>query len=530
MRLVFLLILLGALTGISSVDGQTYEGSVRVETSRMEVLTDSLYLDFDISIRSEVVSTGDRVLIIPRLKGKTDSLRLPYIELSGRDKARMARRSRKLHPGESGEALAAYARLTVHPATDTLIRYRMQLPGAPWMEGARFEFLQEWENAAGERRVSLYAVVCDIGGQGPAVPYWVTPHPAFLLPGADDLRQDIDTETAKQVPVDVSARTEAQARPQEKTPKRYIRGEAFFDFPNGSSVFNSSYSRNRGELEKLSRAVRSVTDSLGGKITGIALKGCASIEGSYTLNDRLSHERTLAVRDWMRQNMGIRLPQEAIRAEWVAEDWDRLEQLLEARPHFPSRDAMLHIIRGVDIFQGREKLLMELAGGAPYRQMAKELFPLLRRVEFQIDYEVDADSKQARARTQAVKETPEAENPKIPTVRELLLVAQCYGEGTSRFGEMIKAAYRLHPSNPDANLNMAALLLQEGDTINVQEMLDRSPRCAAWDNNLGLLRLLRGELPESEKLLRRSAGKGCKPAEANLGELDRLRRSQGMGN
>ena len=69
------------------------------------------------------------------------------------------------------------------------------------------------------------------------------------------------------------------------------------------------------------------------------------------------------------------------------EDWEGLLRLAE-------EDGMEHledvrdIILNTDVYHGREGKLMRLAGGAPYRYMAREFFPKLRRIEFTIEYNV----------------------------------------------------------------------------------------------------------------------------------------------
>lgn len=48
----------------------------------------------------------------------------------------------------------------------------------------------------------------------------------------------------------------------------------------------------------------------------------------------------------------------------------------------------MQIIDGMGIFDGREGKLMALEGGIPYREMLKEMFPLLRRVEIKVEYDL----------------------------------------------------------------------------------------------------------------------------------------------
>ena len=52
------------------------------------------------------------------------------------------------------------------------------------------------------------------------------------------------------------------------------------------------------------------------------------------------------------------------------------------------QDAVLRVIRRYGIFNGREKQLMDLEGGTPYREMMRRYFPKLRRIEVVVQYDV----------------------------------------------------------------------------------------------------------------------------------------------
>ena len=52
------------------------------------------------------------------------------------------------------------------------------------------------------------------------------------------------------------------------------------------------------------------------------------------------------------------------------------------------RDEVLYLIDHVGIFAGRERKLMDLDKGAPYKYMLKEFFPALRRVEITVNYDL----------------------------------------------------------------------------------------------------------------------------------------------
>ena len=72
---------------------------------------------------------------------------------------------------------------------------------------------------------------------------------------------------------------------------------------------------------------------------------------------------------------------------YIGEDWEKLRELVDAS-NLPEREEVLQIIDQVDIFKGREKLLMDLNGGITYRTMLKDFFPLLRRVEIIVEYDL----------------------------------------------------------------------------------------------------------------------------------------------
>ena len=72
----------------------------------------------------------------------------------------------------------------------------------------------------------------------------------------------------------------------------------------------------------------------------------------------------------------------------MAEDWEGLRPLLKGKPY---EKAALFIIDNYGIFEGRERFLMEFAGGAPYKEMLRDLFPKLRRIEVHIIYNQQND-------------------------------------------------------------------------------------------------------------------------------------------
>lgn len=154
----------------------------------------------------------------------------------------------------------------------------------------------------------------------------------------------------------------------------------------GSSKLLPDYKNNTAELDALARFVDRMRRDTSIVIHDIRIIGYCSIEGTAALNNKLSYNRAQGVADYFAR----RYPQmsDLLHVEGRGEDWDGLLAAVEETPTLESRERVEYIIRNVGVYEGRERMLMELSGGRPYRWMLSELFPQLRRIECSIDYSI----------------------------------------------------------------------------------------------------------------------------------------------
>lgn len=160
----------------------------------------------------------------------------------------------------------------------------------------------------------------------------------------------------------------------------------YLTYPQGSARVLEDFGDNAGELLRLDGFLRQVfRDSLI-YVDSIRLCGYCSVEGSWDSNDRLARSRALGFRTYLdgKYALSSRYP---VRVGWVAEDWDKLAEMVAASD-MASREAVLALIRDIDVFNGRERALMNLEGGVPYRYMERAFFPALRRVEIAVSYDL----------------------------------------------------------------------------------------------------------------------------------------------
>lgn len=192
----------------------------------------------------------------------------------------------------------------------------------------------------------------------------------------------------------------------------------YFAYPQGGWQIQKGYGNNAFELEELDGFIRSSLADTLIYVRRITLTGYCSIEGSYIQNEQLARDRANGFCNYLNFKYGLakRYP---VEVHYIGEDWDKLRELVDTST-LPERAEVLEIIDKVDIFKGREKKLMDLNGGVPYRTMLKELFPLLRRVEIVVEYDLhriieeryqrkltDAEFKEILTRERAATEAKE---------------------------------------------------------------------------------------------------------------------------
>ena len=158
------------------------------------------------------------------------------------------------------------------------------------------------------------------------------------------------------------------------------------NYPQGSAKVQPDFQGNGEELFKLDRFIRRVLRDTLIYVDSIRLVGYCSIEGSYDLNDRLARNRVMGFKSYLdnEYELSERYP---IRIDWVAEDWESLRRMADTS-QMDYRNEVLFLIDNTNVFEGREKKLMDLAGGDPYKYMLEVFFPGLRRVEITVDYDL----------------------------------------------------------------------------------------------------------------------------------------------
>lgn len=475
-RLILILLLLLHLLPLAARVSARTDYGLRVGSSTVELIGDSLSVELHIDISQVEVRSGTSYSFTPFLRGSGKRVELPPVVVSGARRARFDRRERTLSPEQAG-AKPYITVIDKGKSRPKELYYHVRVPYTPWMGSAQLALMCESKECCDFDFLGVDTLMTDLAIHVP-IHRTQTISPEFTPCAECNERVSF-----------LRPQTDGNGKQRQQSTTLYI------DYPLNVHDVRPDFGRNPVELQKLDSLFRPLMD--GGLVTmkSIRLCGYASPEGAYYDNERLASNRAQRFSTYMNQIYGI--PSSRFNISCVAEDWETLAQLVaDRRPeHY---EQSLRIIAGVPIFEGRERELMNLANGEPYRWMLQNLFPLLRRMELTVDYAVREVNRE-EAVTLIYK------HPQLLSLQEMYQVGKLYRPGTEQYREVYEIAATYFPDDVISNVNTASAILMAGDMSTARRYLNKvkdDPR--AW-NNLGVLAMVEGNLPEAIEWFHKAA-------------------------
>ena len=274
------------------------------------------------------------------------------------------------------------------------------------------------------------------------------------------------------------------------------------------------YKDNRAELDTVSNSIMLVKNNADVKITGIYITGYASPEGSEAHNLKLSENRAKALADYIRRHDAI--SSDLLHVDWKGEDWEGLVRVLGDYPNLLKRDSVYAIIeRYPNERDFCELQLRKLVPPTIYHRLLTELYPVLRRNEYRIEYNVrNFDLEEAKRQIET--------RPDLLSLSEMYKVAGSYGKGSPEYDKGMAVAVRYFPTSPAAlNENaLSAIAREEYDAaIELLEKSETAAQTAELLNTLGVAYAKAGQYDKAEDAFRRAAEAGSETARHNLEEV-----------
>lgn len=474
-----------------------------------EVAGDSLYLGLKLDFSSIRLNSRTCLHFTPILaNARGGRLELPPVLLSGRRRYRFDCREWALNAdGRKHRAEPYLIQLYKRHSAPRPVSYHIGVPYSVWMGDAALLLRQEVKDCCDLQLLGVDTISVRlftgqmIGRQTAPVRQYV--EPLITAPSVTYSVRDIE----------LYASMLSFLEPTVEHDKKLDEKAVFYiDYPLGSDNILPDYRNNRTELQKLDSLLSPLSAGDYSSMEHIRVCGYASPDGTYIDNERLATSRAGFFASYICSTYGI--PRFRLETTSVAEDWEGLSVLLQSEQP-PYAATVLSIIQHAGIFNGREKQLMDLRGGEPYRDMLHRFFPRLRRLEVSVRWNIRTVSAGEAYRLIYT-------HPEWLSLSEMYGATRYYRPGTEQYREVYEiAAYRF-PEDVVANINASSAVMLTGDVKSARAYLQRvesDPR--SW-NNLGVLALMEGKPGEAEEWFRKAVGVEPQKARRNLQRSQRI--------
>ncbi|WP_329903461.1 DUF3868 domain-containing protein [Porphyromonas pogonae] len=445
---------------------------------------DSLHINFKLVIRGAIINSGDALHIIPVYRVGGVELRFPEVLVNGKRRAAYYRREQALLSHSAFWEQKPYVVVSVPTRVGDVqsVSYRVSLPlTKPINLGGKLTFDQLIEDCCDWHLMGVQP--SDIEGS--------------------QAQADAPRSSKPSVTPPVYESSVTFIRPKKEVVKeRNEHLSLHINYIVDRYDILPYYASNAEELAKVDNVLRPLSSRRETyRIRSASIKGYASPEAPYDYNLKLSQRRADGFKQYLIRKYGL-YDISMFPATGMGEDWEGLRAAVE-ESDMMYRDAVLTIIDGVDIFKGREKLLMDLAGGVPYKYMLYNLYPPLRRMEMEVSYTVRSF------------ETVEAEEvlkqrPQDLSQEEIYEVARRRNSGDKSqraakdYGREYDVAAKYFPNDAVANINAASAALVRGDLDGAWKYLGKVQNVPEAYNNLGVYYWMRGDLSRARDYFRRA--------------------------
>lgn len=463
---------------------QTIGGSqIQVAKQSVTISENQMILvGMDLTVPADMEISSDRMLTLtPVLQTKDGSMNkvLPQVVVYGRKRAIVNER-------EGNVPKDAFEIIRRQKGVAQTINYTARVPFEAWMNGATLDLMADLCGCANHLQEEETATLMPVN----LVRYSIVPHIAFVAPKVEEVK----------------------ARAEE--------GKAYLDFPVNKTTIYPDYRRNPEELKKIIATIDLVKNDPNTRITEIDIVGYASPEGTYNSNARLAQGRSEALKKYV-QDL-YHFESNIIKVNSVPEDWQGLRNYV-ANSNFAQKNEMLLLLDNEQLsYDARELRLKTFEGGKAYATLLSECYPALRHSDYTVRYVVRGFS---------VDEAKEimTKRPQQLSLNEMFQVAQTYESGSNEFNEVFEVAVRMFPDDPTANINAAAIELQQGNWKQAERYLLKSdPQAGATKNNEGVMNMMQGNLDKAEALFQQAKALGSAEAVKNLEEISKKRQDNAL--
>ncbi len=469
------LLMLGCAT-FSAGAQQILGGDAYVSNVNIGKIDDRLVVSMDIApAGGEWNIESDRTIILtPAVEKDGFSISLPQIQILGRNQ--YIRHQRNASKDDFSE-------IKIYRASKTQsLHYAVSESYEEWMDGSELVLKEDLCGctrtllSSGRSQLERYEVPVERPAFRPVF--------AYLVPKAEAVKE------------------------------RSESGQAYVTFHASKTDIDDTYLNNREELQKILNTVALVQGDADVTITGIELKGYASPEGKYQINEKLAKDRTDAVARYIKALS--RGADYAVTTASEAENWEGLKEFL-INSDLSDKENILAIIDSPAFAgnpDGREWKIKSTYPEA-YRTLLTVCYPSLRRTDYRVEYTIRSFSLE-EAKLLVMTQ------PQKLSLQEMYNVAQTFEPGSDDYNEVFETAVRMFPDDETANLNAANSALQRGDTLRARKYLSKAGDSGEAVVARGILAMMEDDAVTATEMMLIAKGMGIEAASANLEQIQTI--------
>ena len=243
----------------------------------------------------------------------------------------------------------------------------------------------------------------------------------------------------------------------------------------------------------------------------ITQHGYASPDGGYANNDKLSRNRTQALKDYLTSVYPI--DQKLIKVAATAEDWEGTAEYI-AHNDIPQKNIALGIINSSLQPDAKEKALKRKAPEA-HRFLLQNVWPGLRRTDYTIEYDVKAFNLEEAKKVIKTR-------PQKLSLQEMYMVANSLPKGSDEYNNVFETAVKLFPEDKLANLNAAYIAIERGDKVSAEKYLKKVGDTPEANNARGCLAVQKEDYQAAKEYFEKAVKGGLKKAQENLDKVNKV--------
>lgn len=437
--------------------------SVLVEKLDVSRSGSNLLVDMDVNLNELELPSNIRFVFTPYVKGMDSIRKLPPMVVNGRRQQISYKRYAHRYFPENTTSIRR------KNGTEQTVHYTGVLPYEEWMDNSN---------------VVLAEDLCGCGG--------------------DLLAQNSSVLGRRRNYLSAYVRPSCEA-----VKERHREGRAFLDFPVDKVTLYPDYRNNPRELDSIFRTIKMVRDDRNTSITRIRIHGYASPESPYDHNAYLAENRARTLKDYVCRL--TELDESLFEVEYTAEDWVGLRSFV-ASSNLEHRSEILELIDR-DMDADSKEWLIKSQYPEDYKFMVETWYPALRHSDYEVTYVVRAFNVEEAKELLYTK-------PQLLSLEEMFMVAQTYEPGSREFNDVFGIAVRMFPDDPVANLNVASVLINEGDYVRAEACLARADALPEALVARGVLAARQGRYDEARRCFIQARDAGVPEAAENLRLLD----------